>query len=136
VPRFVSASVKDALFKLDPRHLARNPVMFVTAAGSLLTTVLGIQALQGGGEAPAGFIMAVSAWLWATVLFSNFAEAVAERRGKAHAESLRRARRDIIAKRLAGLRRDASRKRCPPPPCERGTWCSSRPGKSFLPTAR
>jgi potassium-transporting ATPase ATP-binding subunit len=90
----------DAIRKLHPRSMARNPVMFVVFIGSILTTVLWIQALGGGGEAPAGFIGAISLWLWFTVLFANFAEALAEGRGKAQAAALRKARGDISAKRL------------------------------------
>jgi K+-transporting ATPase ATPase B chain len=88
--------------KLDPRHMVRNPVMFVVEVGSLLTTALWVQALAGRGEAPAWFIGAVSLWLWFTVLFANFAEAIAEGRGKAQAEALRRMRRDTTAKLLRG----------------------------------
>jgi K+-transporting ATPase ATPase B chain len=95
-------AVLDAFKKLDPRRQARNPVMFVTEVGSLLTTVLLIQALNGQGEAPAGFIGAIALWLWFTVLFANFSEALAEGRGKAQAESLRKARQDTPAKRLRG----------------------------------
>jgi K+-transporting ATPase ATPase B chain len=86
--------------KLDPRHMLRNPVMFVVEVGSLLTTALWVQALAGRGEAPTWFIGAVSLWLWFTVLFANFAEAIAEGRGKAQAEALRRMRRDTTAKLL------------------------------------
>src|SRR5580658_9359102 len=81
--------------------------MFVVEVGSLLTTCLFVQALGGRGEAPPGFILAVSLWLWFTVLFANFAEAMAEGRGKAQADSLRKARKDIHAKRLVEPRRDA-----------------------------
>jgi len=88
----------DALRKLDPRHMARNPVMFVVEVGSLLTTVLWLQALAGRGEQPAGFIGAVTLWLWLTVLFANLSEALAEGRGKAQAAALRRARRETPAK--------------------------------------
>jgi K+-transporting ATPase ATPase B chain len=92
----------DAFMKLDPRRQARNPVMFVTEVGSFLTTILWVQALAGKGEAPAGFIGAITLWLWFTVLFANFSEALAEGRGKAQAESLRRARQDTPAKCLHG----------------------------------
>jgi K+-transporting ATPase ATPase B chain len=94
----VRRAIGDALKKLDPRHQVRNPVMFVVEVGSVLTSALFIQALLGHGEAPAGFILAVSVWLWFTVLFANFAEAMAEGRGKAQADSLRKARKDIQAK--------------------------------------
>ena len=90
----------DSFRKLAPRVQVRNPVMFVVYVGSILTTLLWLQALVGKGEAPAGFIFAVSIWLWFTVLFANFAEAMAEGRGKAQAASLRKARRDVQAKRL------------------------------------
>ena len=79
----------DALVKLLPQHQWRNPVMFVVYVGSILTTVLWIQALAGQGEASAGFILAIALWLWFTVLFANFAEALAEGRSKAQAASLR-----------------------------------------------
>ena len=91
----------DALVKLDPRHQLRNPVMFVVWVGSVLTTALWVAALTGQAEASAGFILAISVWLWATVLFANFAEAVAEGRGTAQAEALRRTRTTIQARRLA-----------------------------------
>jgi K+-transporting ATPase ATPase B chain len=90
----------DALAKLNPRSMMRNPVMFVVEVGSVLTTALWIQALIGQGEAPAWYIGFVSLWLWFTVLFANFSEALAEGRGKAQAEGLRRARRETPAKRL------------------------------------
>ena len=97
----------DSFGKLTPRRQVRNPVMFVVYVGSILTTLLWFQALVGRGEAPAGFIVAVSIWLWFTVLFANFAEAMAEGRGKAQAESLRKARREVQAKRLASAKRGA-----------------------------
>ena len=82
--------------------------MFVVYIGSILTTVLFLQALFGQGEAPAWFILGVSLWLWFTVLFANFAEAVAEGRSKAQAASLRSARRDIMAKKLDQPRHGAN----------------------------
>jgi len=100
-PTIVRGALVDSLRKLDPRVQVRNPVMFVVLVGSVLTTALFVQALLSRGEAPAWFIFAVSLWLWFTVLFANFAEAMAEGRGKAQAESLKRARRDLTAKKLA-----------------------------------
>jgi K+-transporting ATPase ATPase B chain len=90
----------DALAKLNPRWMVRNPVMFVVEVGSVLTTALWVQALLGHGEARAGFIGAIALWLWLTVLFANFSEALAESRGKAQAAALRRARQETQAKRL------------------------------------
>jgi K+-transporting ATPase ATPase B chain len=100
-PPIVKRASWESLAKLDPRHQARNPVMFTVFVGSLLTTWLGIQALgsPSAAESPA-FILSVSAWLWLTVLFANFAEAMAEGRGKAQADALRQTRRDVAAKKL------------------------------------
>jgi K+-transporting ATPase ATPase B chain len=99
-PPIVRRALIDSFMKLDPRHQVKNPVMFVVEVGSVLTTLLFLQALVGQGEAPAGFILAISLWLWFTVVFANFAEAMAEGRGKAQADTLRRARRDVPAKKL------------------------------------
>jgi K+-transporting ATPase ATPase B chain len=97
------AAVRNSFRKLDPRVQFRNPVMFVVFVGSILTTVIGLAA--AGGAMPdagrPGFILTVAAWLWLTVLFANFAEAVAEGRGKAQAEALRSMRRHVHARRLA-----------------------------------
>jgi K+-transporting ATPase ATPase B chain len=94
-------SLLDAVTKLNPRHLIRNPVMFIVEVGSVITTVFWIRALGGYGEASAWFIGSVSLWLWFTVLFANFAEAYAEGRGRAQAQALRKARRDTQAKLLS-----------------------------------
>ncbi|MFA5975824.1 MAG: potassium-transporting ATPase subunit KdpB [Elusimicrobiota bacterium] len=99
-PAIVLPAAKDSLKKLDPRHQLKSPVMFVVEVGSVLTTGLFIQALVGHGEAPARFILAVSIWLWFTVVFANFSEAMAEGRGKAQAATLRKARQDTPAKKL------------------------------------
>jgi K+-transporting ATPase ATPase B chain len=99
-PELVGAAVAASFEKLDPRLMIKNPVMFTVEVVSVLTTGLWVQALVGEGEAPAGFIFAVTVWLWFTVLFANFAEAMAEGRGKAQAEELRKTRRDTPAKRL------------------------------------
>jgi len=96
----VRGAIGASFTKLDPRHQVRNPVMFVVLIASVLTTLLFFQALGGHGEAPAGFILAVTLWLWFTVLFANFAEAMAEGRGKAQADALRKSRRDIVTRKL------------------------------------
>jgi K+-transporting ATPase ATPase B chain len=103
----VKRAIVDALVKLDPRHQVKNPVMFVVEVGSVLTTALFLQALAGKGEAPAGFILGISLWLWFTVIFANFAEAMAEGRGKAQADALRNARKDTQAKKLVEPKRTA-----------------------------
>ena len=106
--RLLKAAIIDSFRKLAPRQQWQNPVMFVVYVGSLMTTGLWLQAILGQGEAPAGFILAITLWLWFTVLFANFAEAVAEGRSKAQAASLKSAKRDISAKMLAEPRRDAA----------------------------
>jgi K+-transporting ATPase ATPase B chain len=93
-------AVRDAFLKLNPLWMVRNPVMFVVEVGSLLTTLIWLLALrQKGGESPA-FTGLVALWLWFTVLFANFSEALAEGRGKAQAEALRRTRQLTQAKKL------------------------------------
>jgi K+-transporting ATPase ATPase B chain len=107
-PPIVKRALRDAFGKLDPRRMIKNPVMFVVEVGSVFTTLLFFHALlTGTGDASAGFIAAISLWLWFTVLFANFAEAMAEGRGKAQADSLRKSRRDVTATVLAEARRDA-----------------------------
>ena len=82
-PILIRPALINAFKKLTPQAQWRNPVMFVVWVGSILTTILGIDALTGQSEAPVGFIFTIAAWLWFTVLFANFAEAMAEGRGKA-----------------------------------------------------
>ena len=93
-------ALRDSFRKLSPRAQVRNPVMFVVWVGAILTTLLFVQALVGEGEAPAWFILAMSLWLWFTVLFANFAEAMAEGRSKAQADALRSAKKSVQAKKL------------------------------------
>jgi K+-transporting ATPase ATPase B chain len=102
-PTIVREAMFDACRKVDPRHQIKNPVMFVVWVGSILTTLLFVEALLGAGEARAGFILSITLWLWFTVLFGNFAEAMAEGRGKAQADSLRRARQELTAKKLGSV---------------------------------
>ena len=107
----VRTAIVDAFAKLDPRLQVGNPVMFVVYAGSWLTSVIGIVALlapAGKGEfAHAGYTLSIAGWLWLTVLFANFAEAVAEGRGKAQAAALRSTRRDVQARRVTRAALDA-----------------------------
>ena len=99
-PAIVKRAALDALRKLNPVHQLRNPVMFTVWVGSVLTTLLYFQALGGQSEEQPGFILAIALWLWFTLLFANFAEAMAEGRGKAQADSLRRSKLDVSAKLL------------------------------------
>jgi K+-transporting ATPase ATPase B chain len=94
-------AIKGSLLKLDPRVLIRNPVMFVVEVVAALTTVLFVRDLASGGR-DLGFTLQIIIWLWFTLIFANFAEAVAEGRGKAQAATLRRARTETMAKRFTG----------------------------------
>jgi K+-transporting ATPase ATPase B chain len=103
----------EVIRKLAPQVQWKNPVMFVVYIGSIITTLLWIDALRGGRpDAPAGFILAVALWLWFTVLFANVAEALAEGRGKAQADALRAARRRVFAEVLSAPNRDAFSYQC------------------------
>ena len=98
-PPIVRRAVGEAFVKLDPRHMVRNPVMFVVLLGSVLTTlVVARDAITGRGGV--AFAMQLTLWLWFTVLFANFAEAMAEGRGKAQADTLRASRTETHARRL------------------------------------
>ena len=94
----LTRACKDAVVKLNPATLLRNPVIFVTEIVAMLTTIVGIEAVVG--HRAAAFALAIAVGLWFTVLFATFAEAVAEGRGRARAESMRRARSDTLAKRI------------------------------------
>src|ERR1700680_3209776 len=103
-PKIVVPAIGSAFVKLDPRLMIKNPVMFVVEVVAALTTVIFLRILVtgGGGGESLGFTFQIILWLWFTVLFANFAEAVAEGRGKAQAESLRKTRTESQAKLLAG----------------------------------
>ncbi len=109
----IGPAVLDAVRKLNPRVQLRSPVMFVVYVGSIITTLLYAQALFGQGEAAPGFILATSIWLWFTVLFANFAEALAEGRSKAQAASLRSLKQTTIAKKLATPKHGTTWLPCP-----------------------
>jgi len=108
----VGPAIGDSFRKLDPRLMVKNPVMFVTMVGAALTTV----GIFTCAPAERGFITQLAVWLWFTVLFANFAEAVAEGRGKAQAESLRKARKDTIARRL----KNGHEEKVPAPQLQKG----------------
>ena len=100
--KIIVPALGDAFRKLDPRHLVHNPVMFVVAVVAALTTMIFLRDAFTGGQG-IGFSFQIILWLWFTVLFANFAEAVAEGRGKAQAASLRRTKTETSAKRLADI---------------------------------
>ena len=114
-PAILVPAIWQSFVKLDPRALIKNPVMFVVEVVAALTTVIFIRDFLAGGSAHLGFTLQIILWLWVTVLFANFAEAVAEGRGKAQAATLRKARTETTAKRLASVRRydlpDGARRR-------------------------
>lgn len=101
---FVEA-LRSSILKLDPRVQLRNPVMFTVYVGSILTSILWVHALMSPAGESSGFILAVSVWLWFTVLFANFAEAIAEGHGKAQAASLKKSRTSVIARKLTNVER-------------------------------
>lgn len=119
-PALALPAVADAFRKLNPAVQWRNPVMFVVYVGSILTTILWLHALGGQGEAPAGFILSIAIWLWFTVLFANFAEALAEGRSKAQAASLRGLKQETVAKKLAEPRYGARWQNTPATELRRG----------------
>jgi len=98
-PEIVRKATAASFAKLNPMTLAKNPVMFVVEAGAAITTVFLVRDMFTGGNS-IGFQFQISLWLWFTVLFANFAEAMAEARGKAQADALRKTKTDVIAKRL------------------------------------
>src|SRR5436305_7119476 len=97
-PHIVRRAIKDAFIKLDPRQMARNPVMFVVEVGSVLTTLLFVRDARTATASENVFAGLVAVFLWFTVLFANFAEAVAEGRGKAQADTLRKTRSETSAR--------------------------------------
>jgi potassium-transporting ATPase ATP-binding subunit len=113
-------AIADSFRKLSPAVQIRNPVMFVVYAGSILTSILFVRALAGPADAPAGFILAISAWLWFTVLFANFAEALAEGRSKAQAASLRGLKQSVSAKKLRLPQHEAEWCATPAPELRKG----------------
>jgi K+-transporting ATPase ATPase B chain len=115
-------AIADSFRKLSPRVQLRNPVMFVVYIGSILTSILCLAALLGRGEAPVGFILAISAWLWFTVLFANFAEALAEGRSKAQAASLRGLKQSVQAKKLQVARYGSPVASTPAPALRKGDF--------------
>ncbi|MFO0917701.1 MAG: potassium-transporting ATPase subunit KdpB [Planctomycetaceae bacterium] len=100
-PAVLAQAMIAACWKLDPRTQLRNPVMFAVYLGSILTTILWAHSLSTATGESAGFILGVASWLWMTVLFANFSEAIAEGRGKAQADALRRSRTTVIAHRIS-----------------------------------
>lgn len=105
--KILTVALRESFIKLTPRQQIRNPVMFCVYIGSILTTIFFIQAVFEQTTATAIFILAITVWLWFTLLFANFAEAMAEGRGKAQAQALRKSRREIQAKKLAKPSRNA-----------------------------
>src|SRR5271165_501544 len=98
-PSIAGRALKDSFVKLNPVTLARNPVIFVVEVGAALTTVFLVRDLFGGGK-DLGFSIQIALWLWFTVLFANFAEAMAEGRGKAQADTLRKTKTETTARRI------------------------------------
>src|SRR5215475_4063155 len=98
-PEIVHRAIRASFGKLNPFTLRKNPVMFVVEVGAALTTIFVIRDIVTGAMG-VGFGIQIALWLWFTVLFANFAEAMAEARGKAQADTLRKTKTDVIAKRI------------------------------------
>ena len=98
--KMIGRAIKDSFIKLKPGTQAKNPVMFLVFVSAILTTGLWILSLLGIQDAPGGYMLAIAVILWFTVLFANFAEAIAEGRGKAQADTLRASRKDVDAHRI------------------------------------
>ncbi len=120
-------SIPKAFFMLNPMHLIYNPIMFTVFIASCITTLLWIQAFMGKGEGePAWFIGSVSAWLWFTLIFANFSEALAENRGKAQAEALKASRTETLAKKLIEPTKNSKFKVIPSTFLKEGRLCVGR----------
>ncbi len=120
--QLVVPAIVDSFRKLSPRTQLRSPVMFVVYVGSIITTLLYLQSLGGKGETSSGFILATAIWLWFTVLFANFAEAMAEGRSKAQAASLRNLKQSVIAKKLASAKYGTTWLPCPASDLRKGNY--------------
>jgi K+-transporting ATPase ATPase B chain len=128
----VFSAIIDAFKKLRPRVQMRNPVMFVVYVGSILTTILLIHSLFGHGEARPIFIAGIAVWLWITVLFANFAEALAEWHGKAQAEAMRKTRQEVYSKRLHEPKLDSAFDIVPSSKFHKGDYTLVKQGE-FIP---
>ncbi len=126
-PAIVVPAIGESFKKLNPVHMVGNPVMFVTEVGALITTVLIFTGTEG---APFGFLLQVTLWLWFTVLFANFAEAMAEGRGKAQADTLRKATHANLGE--SSSHRLAQSSRCLPSNCAKATVVIVKAGE-FIP---
>ncbi|GAC1603243.1 MAG: potassium-transporting ATPase subunit KdpB [Acidimicrobiales bacterium] len=125
-PAIVRRALGDCVRKLDPRQMIRNPVMFIVEVGSLLTTFLFFRDLRSAPGTDSAFAGLVAAWLWFTVLFANFAEAVAEGRGKAQADTLRKTRSETVA---YVRQPDGTLRETPSPELQVGDLCVVQPGQ-------
>ncbi|WP_323143759.1 potassium-transporting ATPase subunit KdpB [Massilia phyllosphaerae] len=121
-PKLAGPAVIDSFRKLDPRKQWRSPVMFVVYVGSIITTLLWLDALRGNGEASAGFVFSISLWLWFTVLFANFAESLAEGRSKAQAAALRALKQTVMAKKLSAPQHGTTWLPCPATDLRKGMF--------------
>lgn len=122
-PALMRTALIDAVKKLDPRVQWRNPVMFVVYLGSILTSVIWLAVLSGNAEGSAAFTGSIAMWLWFTVLFANFAEALAEGRSKAQAESLKGARKPVGRRNSPRLSVMVPPRKSRPRACVKGISC-------------
>lgn len=120
--KMVKSAVRDSFIKLNPKTQAKNPVMFLVYISAFLTTALWLVSLFGIKDAPSGYTLAIAVILWFTVLFANFAEAIAEGRGKAQADSLRASKR-MLTHTKSPLPQKRKRLRSCPPLLSKGGYC-------------
>lgn len=130
-PQLIRSALLDAAKKLDPRVQWRNPVMFIVYLGSLLTTFIWVAILLHRTDGSAGFTGSIALWLWFTVLFANFAEALAEGRSKAQAESLKGVQKTSWAKKLTEAKRDAVTQKVSADSLRKGDWVLIEAGDSI-----
>ena len=131
-PEILGRATKESFVKLNPATLTKNPVMFVVEVGAAITTIFLARDIFTGA-AGIGFTLQIALWLWFTVLFANFAEAMAEARGKAQADSLRKTKTDAIAKRCSPTARSRKFRFGV---CARATLCSAKPATLSPATAK
>lgn len=120
--KMLGRAIKDSFIKLSPKTQAKNPVMFLVFVSAILTSVLWGVSLIGWKDAPSGYTLSIAIILWFTVLFANFAEAIAEGRGKAQADSLRASRKDVDANKIPSAEQKDNITVVPSAMLKRASW--------------
>ena len=129
--KMLGRAIKDSFVKLSPKTQAKNPVMFLVFVAAILTSILWVVSLFGLKDAPSGYTLAIAVILWFTVLFANFAEAIAEGRGKAQADSLRASRKDVDAHKIPSVSEKDSVTVVPPALLKKGELVIVKAGEQI-----